>query len=85
MTGTNHMWDGGAYFWGGPFAIWLLVGVPFAIGFYFVAGRIGRNRVLWAVLSLIPFVNYVFWIYAWFVVLLAILDRLNALAPAERP
>ncbi len=85
MSGYDHMWGGGGYFWGGgPLLVWILVGVPFAIGFYFVAGRLGRSGPAWAILSLIPFVNYFFWIYAGFVVLLAVLDRLNALAAPGR-
>jgi hypothetical protein len=52
----------------------------FAIGFYHIARRVGRNPVTWAILSLIPFVNYIFWIYASFVILLNILDRLPPLA-----
>lgn len=58
----------------------LLIMVPFAIGFTLVAGRIGRNKILWAVMSLIPIINYFFWIYAGFVVLLHMLDRLNAIS-----
>lgn len=68
----------------------LVMMVPLAIGFTFVAGRIGRNQVLWAIMSLIPFVNYFFWMYAWFVIVLYIIDKLKAIgervgaAPAAR-
>ena len=55
----------------------ILFGLPFAIGFYFVAERMGRHPLLWAVLMLIPFVNFFFMIYAMFATLLYILDRVN--------
>ena len=58
----------------------IVVSIPFAIGFYHIARRVGRNPVTWAILSLIPFVNYIFWIYASFVILLNILDRLPPMA-----
>lgn len=57
----------------------LLLMFPLAIGLSLVAGRVGRNKVLWAVLSLVPVVNYFFWIYAFFVVVLHMLDRLNGI------
>lgn len=62
-----------------PFFLFVLIAVLFAIGFAKIAGRIGRSPGLWAVLSLIPVVNYFFWIYAMFVILLYVLDRLNAI------
>jgi len=63
------------------FLPFFLFSIPFAIGAYFVAGRIGSNQVLWVVLTLIPFVNFIFYIYAMFAILLYVLDRLNAVAP----
>jgi len=63
-----------------PLLFLIVVGVLFAIGFAKIAGRIGRSPVLWAVLSLIPLVNYIFWIYATFVILLYMLDRLNGIS-----
>lgn len=62
-----------------PLLLFVLVGILFAVGFAKIAGRMGKNPVLWAILSLIPFVNYFFWIYAMFVILLYVLDRLNAI------
>lgn len=68
-----------------PFVMWwALVALPFAIGFYFVAGRLGRSPMLWAVLSLIPLINVFFFIYAGFSTVLYALDRLNQLAPPHR-
>ena len=40
----------------------------------------GRNKILWVVLTLIPIVNFVFLYYVMYSVLLYILDRLNALS-----
>jgi hypothetical protein len=62
----------------------VLFSLPFAIGFYFVAGRLGRHQLLWAVLALIPFVNFFFFIYASFSVLLHILDRIEEAASQHR-
>lgn len=56
---------------------YLVISLPFAIGFYFVAQRMGRPPLLWAVLALIPFINFFFWVYASFAVVLYVLDRLN--------
>ncbi len=58
-----------------------LMSIPFAIGAYFVAERMGRSQALWVVLTLIPFVNFFFYIYAMFAILLYVLDRLNGVAP----
>ncbi|MEP4379966.1 MAG: hypothetical protein ABJ215_09890 [Alphaproteobacteria bacterium] len=63
-----------------PFVIFM---IPFAIGNYFLAGRMGRNQVLWVVLTLIPVVNFIFIYYVMYVVVLYILDKLNKLT--ERP
>jgi hypothetical protein len=52
----------------------------FAIGNYFIAGRMGRNKILWVLLTLIPIVNFVFLYYVMYSVILYILDRLNALS-----
>lgn len=62
-----------------PLLAFVLIAILLAIGFALVAGRIGKSSVMWAVLSLIPIVNYFFWIYASFMVLLYMLDRLNAI------
>jgi len=56
----------------------LFIAIPFAIGFYHVAGRMGRNQFLWALLSLVPVINFFFFMYAWFAIVLYVLDRLNA-------
>lgn len=67
----------------GTFSIWhwlivlTMFYLPLAIGNYFVAERMGRNRVVWVVLTLIPFVSFVFLYYVMFSVVVYILDRLN--------
>jgi hypothetical protein len=58
-----------------PFFILML---PFAIGNYALAGRLGRSRAGWLILSLIPLVNYFFLIYVAYVVVLRVLDSLAA-------
>lgn len=63
----------------------IVISIPFAIGFYFVAGRLGRNKWAWLIVSLIPVVNYFFWIYAFFVIILGVLDRLNGIQGAVVP
>ena len=57
----------------------LLVWITIAIGNGYIAARLGKNVVLWVVLSLIPVVNYFFFIYVGFSVVLGVLDRLNAI------
>jgi hypothetical protein len=59
-----------------------VIGIALGIGFFFLAPRLGKNRFLWLILSIVPVVNFVFWYYAAFVTLFAILDKLNALAAA---
>ena len=54
--------------------------IPLAIGNYFLAGRLGRNPVLWAVLTVIPVVNFVFLYVAMYRVVFYVLDRLNELS-----
>jgi hypothetical protein len=71
-----------------PLLAFILIAILFAIGFAKIAGRMGKSPVLWAVLSLVPVVNYFFWIYAMFVILIYVLDRLNAIGTkvgAESP
>jgi hypothetical protein len=58
------------------FVPFLLLSIPFAIGNGYLAARLGRNAVVWVVLSLIPLVNYVFFIYVAYQVVFFIVDRL---------
>ena len=63
-----------------PWLMMSLLFIPLAIGNYFLAGRLGRNPVLWAVLTVIPIVNFVFLYVAMYRVVFYVLDRLNELS-----
>jgi hypothetical protein len=58
----------------------LLVSIPFAIGNYKIAGRMGASQPLWLVFSLIPFVNVFFNFYVWYAVVIRILDMLTSIS-----
>lgn len=69
----------------GTFSIshWLIVLLafaPFALGNYFIADRMGRNKALWVILTLVPLINFVFMYYVMFAVIVYVLDKLNTLA-----
>ncbi len=38
----------------------MLIGIPFAIGNYFLAKRIGTNEIIWVILSILPIINLIF-------------------------
>ena len=67
----------------GYFFVFLVIGVAFAVGNFLLAKRLDGNRVLWAILSIIPLVNYVFAIYIAYRIVFVILDRLPR--PAASP
>ena len=54
----------------------LLLSIPFAVGCYFLAPRLGKSRALWVILALLPVYNFFFWGYIWFAVSIRILDQL---------
>lgn len=56
-------------------ALWIAL----AVGNGFIAKALGKSVSLWVILSLIPIVNYFFYIYIAYSVVLGILDRLNAI------
>lgn len=56
-------------------ALW----IGLAVGNGFIARALGKHVVLWVILSLIPIVNYFFYIYIVYAVILGILHRLNAI------
>ena len=60
-----------------PLLMFLLFGILFGIGNYFLAKRIGANRLIWVLLSIIPIVNFLFMYYVIYKTVYAILDRLN--------
>jgi len=57
-------------------ALW----IGLAVGNGFIARALGKHVALWVILSLIPIVNYFFYIYIFYAVVLGILRRLNAIA-----
>ena len=57
-----------------------LVGIPFAVFNYYIALRLGKSAMLWAILTLIPLVNLFFIYYVGYCVIVCVLDRLDAIA-----
>ncbi len=53
--------------------------IALAIGNGYIAQALGKHVVVWVVLSLIPLVNYFFYIYIAYAIVLGILHRLNDL------
>ena len=62
-----------------------IIGIIFCIPNGFLAARLGRNVPVWVICTLVPFVNYVFFLYVGYVVLFFVIDKLNELthAPAK--
>ena len=56
-----------------------------AIGNGFIAHRLGHSVVLWVILSLIPILNYFFYIFVIYATVLGIIKRLNLLAERLTP
>jgi len=56
-------------------ALWIAL----AVGNGFIARALGKHVALWVILSLIPIVNYFFYIYIGYSVVLGILSKLNHL------
>jgi hypothetical protein len=56
-------------------ALWIAL----AVGNGFIARALGKHVALWVILSLIPIVNYFFYIYIAYALVLGILHRLNAI------
>jgi MFS-type transporter involved in bile tolerance (Atg22 family) len=57
----------------------LLLSVPFAIGNGYLAARLGRNRVVWVILSLLPLVNYLFYVYVAYQIVFFVIDQLTGI------
>jgi hypothetical protein len=57
----------------------ILLMLPLAIGGIYLAPKMGRNPWLWGILLLIPIVNVVTIYIFFFLVMGAVLDRLNAI------
>jgi hypothetical protein len=56
--------------------------IAVAIANGYLAARLDRNVAVWVILSLIPIVNVFFYMYAFYVVLFFVVDRLKLIAPA---
>lgn len=56
-----------------------------AIGNGFIAHRLGHSVVLWVILSLIPILNYFFYIFVIYATVLGIIKRLNTIADRLAP
>jgi hypothetical protein len=56
-------------------ALWIAL----AVGNGFIARALNKSVPLWVILSLIPIVNYFFYIYIFYAVVLGVLHRLNAI------
>ncbi len=53
--------------------------IALAVGNGFIARALGKHVALWVVLSLVPVVNYFFYIYIAYSVVLGVLYKLNAI------
>jgi hypothetical protein len=62
-----------------PFVI---LGILFAIGNWYLAKSMNRSAPVWVILSLIPIVNIFFFYYVGYVVVLYIIRTLNGLSSA---
>ena len=60
----------------------LVFGIIFSIPNGFLAARLGKSVPLWVILTIIPGVNYMFFIYMSYVVLFFVIDKLNQLSGA---
>jgi len=61
------------------FVLLVVLWAGFAIGNGFLAHRLGHSVAAWVILSLIPVVNYFFYFFVAYAVLLGIIKRLNAI------
>lgn len=67
--------------------VFIVLAIPFAIGNYYLAKALRRPVPIWVILSLIPLINYFFYIYVAYVVVLHLIDSLreiSAVLPAAR-
>ena len=64
--------------------IFLILGVLLAIGNAGIAGRLGKSKALWVILSIVPGVNLIFMYYVFYQIVYGVLDRLPPLAPRQQ-
>lgn len=62
--------------------VWGIMGVFLAVINYFFAKKLERNRFVWVVFSIIPFVNYVFSIYVFMTILFFFIDGIREIKSA---
>jgi len=62
----------------------LVVGGLLALGNAGIAGRLGKSKALWVILSIVPLVNIFFMYYVFYQVVYGVLDRLPPLAPKQQ-
>lgn len=55
----------------------MLISIPFAIGNYLIADRLGKSKGLWVILSFVPGISFLFGIYVFYITAITILDRLK--------
>jgi len=60
----------------------IILTVPFAIGNFFLARALRQSIPIWVILSLIPFLNYLFFIYVTFFVAIHIVRSLQRISAA---
>lgn len=72
--------DFASYYPSFPFLVAIVaLWIALAVGNGFIARALNKPVALWVILSLIPVVNYFFYIYIVYAVVLGILHRLNAI------
>lgn len=62
--------------------VFIVMAIPFAIGNYYIAKALHRPVPIWVILSLIPLVNYFFFVYVVYVVILHLIGSLGQIAAA---
>jgi hypothetical protein len=62
----------------------LLLSIPFAFGNFFLAKRLNKNPNLWAIVSLIPIVNFWLLIRITYLLIYKILDTLEQIKPTDQ-
>jgi hypothetical protein len=62
----------------------LVLAVLLAIGNAGIAGRLGKSKALWVILSIVPGVNIIFMYYVFYQIIYGILDRLPPPTPRQQ-
>ena len=51
-----------------------IMSLPFAVGNFLLAPRLGGNSFVYAILTLIPVLNFFFVVYVWYKIIFRLLD-----------